>query len=161
MSALQWVVLIFESTFVQIALQQMEEERSKDSVVTSPNAHQEGILTSSGSIQRVPSRQRTRTSTNQSNLGSSPELPESGFHQSASTGNFERMRRAVSSSSLNSLCKFPPAAISFLCSHHCVSALFLFSFYRLAYLGLQYNLRQDLAGFNGHGERSARRSCQS
>lgn len=102
-AALQWVVLIFEYTFVQVALQQLEEERNKDGALLSPNS-QDGLLTTSGtqSLQR-PTRHRTRTS-NPSNLGTSPELPESGLHMSASTGNLG-IRRAVSSNSLNSLGK--------------------------------------------------------
>ena len=100
---MQWVVLIFEYTFVQVALQQLEEERNKDGALLSPNS-QDGLLTTSGtqSLQR-PTRHRTRTS-NPSNLGTSPELPESGLHMSASTGNLG-IRRAVSSNSLNSLGK--------------------------------------------------------
>jgi len=99
-AALQWVVLIFESIFIQIAVQQLEEERSKDSGLLSPNAH-EALMTSSGSLHRIPNRQRLRASVNQ--LGSSPEFPETALHQSSSTGNLDRIRRAVSSSSLNTL----------------------------------------------------------
>lgn len=99
-AALQWVVLIFESIFIQIALQLLEEERSKDSGLLSPNA-QEALMTSSGSLHRIPNRQRLRASVNQ--LGSSPEFPETVFHQSSSTGNLDRIRRAASSSSLNTL----------------------------------------------------------
>lgn len=95
-------MLIFESIFIQIALQLLEEERSKDSGLLSPNA-QEALMTSSGSLHRIPNRQRLRASVNQ--LGSSPEFPETVFHQSSSTGNLDRIRRAASSSSLNTLGK--------------------------------------------------------
>lgn len=81
-----------------MAVQQLEEEKNKDSNALSPNSAE---LTSSGSLQR-PRRSRTSTST-ATNLGTSPELLESGFHQSASSGNMDRIRRAVSVSSLNSL----------------------------------------------------------
>ena len=50
MSALQWIVLIFESTFIQMAIQQIEEEKSKDLNSLSPNV--EVALTTSGSLQR-------------------------------------------------------------------------------------------------------------
>lgn len=86
-----------------MALQQLEEEKSKDSNTLSPNST-EGTLTSSGSLQRVPRRSRASTS-NPTNLGTSPELTESVFHQSASSGNLVSIRRAASISSLNSLGK--------------------------------------------------------
>ena len=100
---MQWIVLIFESTFVQVALQQLEEEKSKDSGTLSPISALEISFTASGNQQKISGRSRTRTSTNLPNLGSSPELPESGMIQSASTGNLERIRRAASRSSLNSI----------------------------------------------------------
>ncbi len=86
-----------------MAIQQLEEEKSKDTNVLSPNMV-EAALTSSGSLQRT---RRSRASTsNATNLGTSPELSESGFNHSASTNNLDRIRRAVSISSLNSLSKF-------------------------------------------------------
>ena len=101
MAALQWVTVIFESIFIQVVIQQLEEDKTNDAGTLSPNALEQSF-TASGSLQRMP-RHRTRTSTNLPNLGSSPELPESGMLQSASTGNLERIRRAASSSSLNSI----------------------------------------------------------
>lgn len=87
-----------------MAIQQLEEEKSKDTNVLSPNMV-EAALTSSGSLQRTNRRSRASTS-NATNLGTSPELLESGFNHSASTNNVDRIRRAVSISSLNSLSKF-------------------------------------------------------
>jgi len=102
LAALQWVIVIFESIFIQVVIQQLEEDKTKDAGTLSPNALEQSF-TASGSLQRMPGRHRTRTSTNLPNLGSSPELPESGMLQSASTGNLERIRRVASSSSLNSI----------------------------------------------------------
>ena len=99
MSALQWIVLIFESTFIQMAIQQIEEEKSKDLNSLSPNV--EVALTTSGSLQRPGRRSRASTS-NPTNLGTSPELPDSGF---TSSGQPDHIRRAVSISSLSSLSK--------------------------------------------------------
>lgn len=102
--ALQWIILIFESTFLQMALQQIEEERSKDSNTLSPNTI-EGVLTASGSLQRTSNRRSRASTTNATALGTSPELTESVFHQSGNSGSSDRIRRAVSISSLNSLCR--------------------------------------------------------
>uniref|UniRef100_A0A0P5SHU1 Regulatory-associated protein of mTOR n=1 Tax=Daphnia magna TaxID=35525 RepID=A0A0P5SHU1_9CRUS len=99
-SALQWIVLIFESTFIQMAIQQLEEEKIKDSNLLSPNV--EVALTSSGSLQR-PSRRSRAASSNITNLGTSPELSESGFFHSMNSVNPDHIRRAVSISSLSSL----------------------------------------------------------
>lgn len=85
-----------------MAIQQLEEEKNKDSYLLSPNV--EVTLTSSGSLQRPNRRSRASTS-NATNLGTSPELSESGFHHSTSSNNPDHIRRAVSISSLNSLCK--------------------------------------------------------
>ncbi|EFX77206.1 hypothetical protein DAPPUDRAFT_248021 [Daphnia pulex] len=98
--ALQWIVLIFESTFIQMAVQQIEEEKNKDSNSLSPNV--EVTLTSSGSLQRPTRRSRASTS-NAMNLGTSPELSDSGFTHSTNSGHPDHIRRAVSISSLSSL----------------------------------------------------------
>ena len=100
--ALQWIVLIFESTFIQMAVQQIEEEKNKDSNSLSPNV--EVTLTSSGSLQRPTRRSRASTS-NAMNLGTSPELSDSGFTHSTNSGHPDHIRRAVSISSLSSLSK--------------------------------------------------------
>lgn len=88
-----------------MALQQIDEERSKDSNTLSPNTV-EGALTASGSLQRVSNRRSRASTSNATALGTSPELLESGFHQSGNSGSSDRIRRAVSISSLNSLCKY-------------------------------------------------------
>lgn len=87
-----------------MALQQLDEEKTKDSNTLSPSTA-ESTLTSSGSFQRGPSRRSRASTSNTTNLGTSPELSESGFHQSTSSGNLDRIRRAVSISSLNSIGK--------------------------------------------------------
>lgn len=95
--------MIFESVFIQVALQQLEEEKSKDSYTQSLSV--ETTLTASGSQQKVPVRRSRASTSNATNLGTSPELSEGGLTQSASSTNMDRIRRAVSISSLNSLSK--------------------------------------------------------
>ena len=85
-----------------MALQQLEEEKSKDTNTLSPMTA-EAAITSSGSLQRVPNRRSRASTSNATNLGTSPELSESGFTNSSSANNQDRIRRAVSISSLNSI----------------------------------------------------------
>ena len=83
-----------------MAVQQIDEEKTKDSNSLSPNV--EVTLTSSGSLQRSTRRSRASTS-NATNLGTSPDLSDNGLTHSTNSGHPDHIRRAVSISSLSSL----------------------------------------------------------
>ena len=80
-------------------IQQIEEENGEDLNNVSPNV--KVALTSFGSLQR-PARHSRASTSNASNLRTSPELSDSGFTNS---GQPDHIRRAVSISSLSSLSK--------------------------------------------------------
>ena len=96
-AALQWIVLIFESTFVQVVVQQLDEERHRFEQPLSPSS----VELSIGHFERIPPRSRLRSTAGSAHqlLGTSPELSDGA----AGAGNFERIRRATSNTSLNSL----------------------------------------------------------
>ncbi|XP_046663293.1 regulatory-associated protein of mTOR isoform X2 [Homalodisca vitripennis] len=90
--ALQWMVLVFENSFLSVALQELLRDSSQ--VVVATDVLSDATLSPTSSLKRNVSRDRMRTFSNNTQYGG--DQLDSGIH-------VDRLKRVSSSSSISSL----------------------------------------------------------